>query len=197
MFATVFAFTSPAFYPALWSAVGVAVVILVVALVQRRSVQQTIGGFFGIALTAGIVIITGRARDFFLVGLWRNAFWLTALHGLADRPVAAHRAVPRAVHRRGPAVAQGPRAAARLHVVHCRCGCAVFGIRLGVQLPLFRGDEVVALGFAQVLLGLPLFLLACLATYLILRRVPITLRSAPDESDDEEQRRTRRRITPG
>ena len=68
-----------------------AVLILIVALVQKRSVQQTISGFIGVALTAGIVLLTGRARDFFLVGLYRNAFWLAAhaITGLVRWPLIA------------------------------------------------------------------------------------------------------------
>ena len=51
VFATVFAFTNPNYTIALACALGVAVVILIVALVQKRSVQQTISGFIGVALT--------------------------------------------------------------------------------------------------------------------------------------------------
>lgn len=185
VFAAVFAFTNPAFYPALWSAVGTAVLILVVALVQRRSVQQTISGFLGIALTAGIVIVTGRARDFFLVGLWRNAFWLAA------HTISLIVRWPLIGLFLGPFTGEGLQwrkdpARLRAYMWCTVVWILVFGIRLGVQLPLFRGDEVVALGFAQVILGLPLFLAACGANYLILRRVPIRLLSVPKDSDDDE-----------
>lgn len=184
VFAAVFAFTNPAFYPALWSAVATAVLILVVALVQRRSIQQTISGFLGIALTAGIVIITGRARDFFLVGLWRNAFWLAAhtISLLVRWPLIGLFL--------GPFTGEGVQwrkdpARLRAYMWCTVVWILVFGIRLGVQVPLFRGDEVVALGFAQVLLGLPLFLVACAANYFILARVPIRLKSVAKDSDDE------------
>ncbi len=183
VFATVFAFTNPNYTIALACALGVAVVILIVALVQKRSVQQTISGFIGVALTAGIVLLTGRARDFFLVGLYRNAFWLAAhaITGLVRWPLIALFL--------GPFTGEGVqwrKDPARLRAYQW-CGLvwiAVFAIRLGVQLPLFRKDEVVALGLVGIVLGLPLFLAACAATYLILRRVPITLRSSTDETDD-------------
>jgi hypothetical protein len=51
---------------------------------------------------------------------------------------------------------------------------------------LFRDDDVVALGFVGVVLGLPLFLAACLANYLILRRVPA---ATPVATEDEGETR--------
>ena len=185
VFATVFAFTNPRFDIALTSALAVAVIILIVALVQKRSVQQTISGFIGVALTAGIVLITGRARDFFLVGLYRNGFWLAAhlLTGLVRWPLIGLFL--------GPFTGEGVqwrKDPKRLRAYQW-CGLvwvSVFAIRLAVQLPLFKRDEVVALGLVGILLGLPLFLAACGLTYLILRAVPITLRSSPDESSDPE-----------
>jgi hypothetical protein len=196
VFATIFAFTSPSFYPALWTAVGVAVAILILALVQRRSVQQTLAGFIGIALTAGIVLITGRARDFFLVGLYRNAVWLAAhaISGLVGWPLIGLFL--------GPFTGEGVqwrKDPARFRAYQW-CGLvwvAVFAIRLGVQLPLFRGDHVVALGFAQIVLGLPLFLAACFANFLILRRVPITLRSEPEPEDGQDHTPHPPPISPG
>jgi len=184
VFAVVFAFTNPAYYLALWSAVATAVLILVVALVQRRSVQQTLSGFLGIALTAGIVIITGRPRYFFLLGLWRNAFWL------AGHTISLLVRWPLIALFLGPFTGEGVQwrkdpARLRAYLWCTVVWILVFGIRLGVQFELFSDDKVVALGFAQVILGIPLFLAACGATYLILRRVPIRLKSVSKDSDDE------------
>jgi hypothetical protein len=185
VFAVVFAFTSRSIAPALWAAIASAVVILVVALVQRRSVQQTISGFIGILFAAGIVLITGRARDFFLVSLWRNGLWLVA-HGISL--LVRWPLVGLVV---GPFTGEGlswRKDPARLRA-YMWCGVVwigVFGIRLAVQLPLFRDDEVVALGVVGVVLGLPLFLLACLANYLILRRVPTSVRDDSADADSGE-----------
>jgi hypothetical protein len=61
----------------------------------------------------------------------------------------------------------------------------VFGIRLAVQVPLFRDDQVVALGFVGILLGLPLFLLACALNVVILVRVPLAKRDSDGDEDAE------------
>jgi hypothetical protein len=186
VFAVVFAFTSDGIGPALWAAVASALVILIVAVAQRRSVQQTISGFIGILFAAGIVLITGQARDFFLVGIWRNALWFGAhaisllirwpLIGLLLGPFTGE----------GTAWRRDPR---RLRA-YMWCSVVwlfVFGIRLAVQVPLFRDDEVVALGVVGVFLGLPLFLIACAINFVILVRVPLAKRDdAASDGDDAE-----------
>lgn len=194
-FGTVFAFTRPDYRTPLIVAVAIAVAILVVALVQRRSVQQTISGFIGIALTAGIVLVTGRARDFFLVGLYRNAFWLAAhtVTGAVRWPLIGLLL--------GPFTGEGVQWRKRRERLRAYQWCgvvwiAVFAIRLAVQLPLFRGDQVVALGLVGIVLGLPLFLAACLANYLILRRVPM-VRSPQETSTDATVQRQPPPVTPG
>jgi hypothetical protein len=192
VFAVVFAFTSDGIGPALWSAVATALVILIIAVAQRRSVQQTISGFIGILFAAGIVLITGQARDFFLVGIWRNGIWLVAhaVSILVRWPLVGLIV--------GPFVGEGMawrHDKARLRA-YIWCGVVwmgVFGIRLAIQLPLFQEDRVVALGTLGVVLGLPLFLAACGLNYLILRRVPPAI---PVEGDDHPRGGTPP-LTPG
>jgi hypothetical protein len=180
VFATVFAVAGGALAPALWAACITAVVILVVALVQRRSIQQTLAGFIGILFSAAIVLFTGRARDFFLFGIWRNAIWLAAhvISGAIRWPLIGLIL--------GPFTGEGlawrkDRARLRAYLWCTLVWIGVFGLRLAVQLPLFRGDEVVALGWVGVFLGVPLFLLACAANYLILARVPLAVAPADAE----------------
>ena len=51
----------------------------------------------------------------------------------------------------------------------------MFVLRTAVQLPLYLNDQVVTLGVAKIAMGWPLFALAGLASWLILRRVPPTV----------------------
>jgi hypothetical protein len=195
-FAAVYALNNDTIYPALWTAVATGALILVVAVAQRRSVQQTVSGFIGIAFAAGIVLITGQARDFFLVSLWRNALWFGAhaisllirwpLIGLLLGPFTGE----------GTAWRRDPR---RLRA-YMWCSVVwlfVFGIRLGVQVPLFRDDEVVALGLVGIFLGLPLFLLACAINVVILVRVPLAKRDDAKADDDEAEPPHPPMVTPG
>ncbi|MBU9762315.1 DUF3159 domain-containing protein [Mycobacterium sp. TNTM28] len=56
--------------PATAAAVGVAAVILVWQLVRRESTRPALWGFAGVALCAGVALVTGQAKDFYLPGIW-------------------------------------------------------------------------------------------------------------------------------
>src|SRR5204863_5747336 len=55
----------------------------------------------------------------------------------------------------------------------------VFATRVAIQVPLYLHDHVVSLGVSTLLLGWPLFALAALLSWLVLRRVPPAL-AVPD-----------------
>jgi hypothetical protein len=57
----------------IWAAVGAAVLVFGLRLVRRQSVQQGISGLFAVAVAVAIAWRTGEARDFFTLGLIRNA----------------------------------------------------------------------------------------------------------------------------
>jgi Protein of unknown function (DUF3159) len=57
----------------IWSALGAAVFVFGLRLVRRESVQQAVSGLFGVAIAVAIAAASGRARDFFVPGLIRNA----------------------------------------------------------------------------------------------------------------------------
>ena len=57
----------------IWAAVGAAVLIFLVRLVRRESVQQAFSGLFAVAIAVAIAAKTGEARDFFVLGIIRNA----------------------------------------------------------------------------------------------------------------------------
>nr|WP_234794233.1 DUF3159 domain-containing protein [Mycolicibacterium flavescens] len=68
----VFAATSTAFglLPATGAAVGVAALILGWQLLQKESTRPALFGFAGVAACAAVALITGRAKDFYLPGIW-------------------------------------------------------------------------------------------------------------------------------
>jgi hypothetical protein len=55
------------------SALGAAVLVFGLRLARRESVQQAVSGLFGVAIAVAIAAVSGRARDFFVPGLIRNA----------------------------------------------------------------------------------------------------------------------------
>jgi hypothetical protein len=57
----------------IWAAVGAAVLVFLLRLVRRESLQQAISGLFAVAVAVVIAARTGQARDFFVLGIIRNA----------------------------------------------------------------------------------------------------------------------------
>ena len=56
----------------IWAALGVALLIFVVRLVRRESIQQAVSGLLGVGIAVAIAAASGQARDFFVLGILRN-----------------------------------------------------------------------------------------------------------------------------
>jgi len=57
----------------IWAALGTALVVFVLRLVRRESVQQAVSGLLGVGIAVAIAAASGQARDFFVIGILRNA----------------------------------------------------------------------------------------------------------------------------
>jgi hypothetical protein len=57
----------------IWAALGAAVLIFLLRLVRRESVQQAMSGLFAVGIAVAIAAASGQARDFFVFGILRNA----------------------------------------------------------------------------------------------------------------------------
>jgi hypothetical protein len=73
----------------IWAAVAAAVLVFLLRLVRRESIQQAISGLFAVAVAVVIAARTGEARDFFVLGIIRNAAIGVVLLGsiLVRRPL--------------------------------------------------------------------------------------------------------------
>jgi len=171
--------------PAVGAAVGVAVLLTVVRLVQRQSVLQAVSGLFGVLIGAAIAYLTGQAINFFAWGIAKNALYLLAfLISIAVRwplvGVFLGFVLQEGTHwRKVPA-------RRRVYMLASWVWVGMFALRLAVQIPLFLRERVTDLGVASVPLGTPLFALVMLATWAILRRVPPARppEREPDQPDD-------------
>ena len=63
----------------IWAAAVAAVLVFLLRLVRRESVQQAVSGLFAVAVAVAIAFYTGQARDFFVFGILRNAAIALAL----------------------------------------------------------------------------------------------------------------------
>ncbi|MCV2488077.1 DUF3159 domain-containing protein [Geodermatophilus sp. YIM 151500] len=59
--------------PGIWAAVAAAVLVFVLRLVRRQSIQQAVSGLFGVAIAVAIAAYSGQARDYFVLGIVRNS----------------------------------------------------------------------------------------------------------------------------
>jgi hypothetical protein len=57
----------------IWAAVAAALLVFLLRLVRRESVQQAVSGLFAVGIAVALAAATGQARDFFVPGLIRNA----------------------------------------------------------------------------------------------------------------------------
>lgn len=153
---------------ALWVAGGLAAVAAVARLVRRESLQFVVGGAVGVALSAWFVSRSGKAADFFLPDMLKNAayfavYFVSVLvrYPLIGVLLGAVEGEPlkwiRDADRRRTATT-----ATMLWVL-------MFGIRIGIMFPLYWANELAALGVAKIALGYPLFVLVVWLTYRLVR----------------------------
>jgi hypothetical protein len=57
----------------IWAALAVALLVFVLRLVRRESVQQAVSGLFAVGVAVAIAAYSGQARNFFAFGIVRNA----------------------------------------------------------------------------------------------------------------------------
>jgi hypothetical protein len=179
-FVAVYAFAGRRLAPALWAAVGVTLALLVLRVMRKEPVRQALSGVFVVGISAVIAVVTGRATNFFAVGIVIQIVYAIAyLVSLVLRWPLVGVIV-------GPLLGEGmawrqdpPRRRAYWWCSLIWLG--VFVLRTAVQLPLYLNDKALELGVAKIAMGWPLFALAGLASWLILRRVPLATASLDSE----------------
>jgi len=158
---------------ALYSAVALSVVLTLLRLLKRETVQHAFSGLIGVGICALISKRTGNAADFYLPGLWINAGYglLYAITNLVKWPILGVMLGPilgeNLLWRKDPARLNAYIKAGWLWV-------AMFAARLIVQYPLYESGNINALGTARLLMGYPLFILTAWGTWQILRKTPTT-----------------------
>lgn len=158
--------------PSLWSAVAVAAVMTVVRLVQRDKLQHALSGLVGIAVCVVFAKYTGQARNFYLPGVLLNVgeavlFTVSALVrwpvvGVVIGPVTGEMMAWREEPER-----------LRAFTISTWLLAAMFTLRVIVEIPLYLGNQITALGAAKVVLGYPLYLAVVFVCWRIIRKAPL------------------------
>ena len=158
---------------ALYAAVALSIVLTLLRLLKRETIQHAFSGLIGVGICALISKRTGNAADFYLPGLWINAGYglLYAITNLVKWPILGVMLGPilgeNLLWRKDPARLNAYIKAGWLWV-------AMFAARLLVQYPLYKSGNINILGTARLLMGYPLFILTAWGTWQILRKTPTT-----------------------
>lgn len=152
-------------------ALALSLVLTLLRLVKRETIQHAISGVIGVAVCAWLANRSGKAEDFYLPGLWTNAIYGAAyLVSIIVRWPVIGLVI-------GPLLEENLRwrkdpARTRVYIKATWLWVAMFAIRLIVQYPLYLSGNVNALGTARFIMGYPLFIATAWLTWIVIKSGP-------------------------
>jgi hypothetical protein len=156
-------------YPALAAAVGVAIILAVIRLVQRQSVKFVIQAVIPTAIAALVATRTGRAEDIFLPGiLYNGGLAVVSMITIAIRWPLVGFIIGAALG--DPTGWAKDRGLVRMTSKLTAVLAVPYIARFVIQLPLYFAGQVVLLGIAKVALGWPLLIAALFVMGLMLSK---------------------------
>jgi hypothetical protein len=172
-----------ALMPAIYAALGSAVLIAAVRLVRRERLQPAISGLFGVAIAAFIAYRTGSAKGFFAFGIVLDLLYGGVfLASIAARwPLAG--VLWSALNGHGMAWRRDKKAR-RYYDIATLAWVVIFAARFVVKAWLYTENAVGWLAFAKIAMGWPLAALAALVTVWAVRKAD--RRTKELRGDDEE-----------
>lgn len=183
VFLVSFILTSDIWVSAIW-AVGLAAVASLIRLVQRQPLTQALAGFIGVAVSAIVALTQDDARGYYVIG-----FYVSAAYGLAFAiSMIVKWPVMGLIYGwiRGEGVTwQKALVRRRKYQIATLLMVLVFGSRLIVQLPMYWADDVVALGTARLVMGVPLYALVLWFGWLLSK--PKAVASKPKDTTADGQ----------
>ncbi|MBW4722510.1 DUF3159 domain-containing protein [Saccharothrix obliqua] len=186
--------------PAIWGALGSAVVIGIVLAVRKGSIQPAISAVMGVGVAAFIAYRTGDAKGFFLFGIWQSLVYAGGfvLSILVRWPLAG--VIWNMLNGQGTAWRKN-RASVRDYDIATLVWALVFASRFVVQRWLYDEASVGWLATAKLAMGYPLMAVALVATVWAVRRSDRRLKAEQAEAEAadkaaEERLRTRYDGTP-
>lgn len=139
-------------------------------VLEGRTVAGVLRGLAGLVVAVAVALWTGRARDFFLPGMYVDAFYAVALAAsvLVGHPAVGH---AYALLFRLDRSWRADRGLRRVMAAATWGWALVYAVRTAVQLVLYRLDETELLALAKLALGWPLTAVAVVLTLRAARRV--------------------------
>ncbi|MCF8548417.1 MAG: DUF3159 domain-containing protein [Pontimonas sp.] len=158
-----------ALVPSVTAPIVLSLGLIAARLLQKTALMPAVAGLVGIGASAGIALWSGRAEDNFLLGFGANALWLGALvmSLLVRRPLLGYLAGSLA----GDPTWREKPGTRHIGTVATWLWCALFALRLVVQVPLYLSASIGALAAAKLIMGLPLYAAWLWVTWLLYRAV--------------------------
>jgi len=164
--------------PALIAPLVLGLLFVGLRAITRQTTTPAIGGLVGTGLSVALALFSGKASDFFLVGLYTNAGYgaallISVLIGWPLIGLAVGFLMGDGVNWRADPSKR------RVLTILTLCWAGLFLGRLAVQLPLYLADNVELLATTKLLMGLPLYAPLLVVSWLMVRSV--YRNSAPTE----------------
>ena len=153
---------------ALIASLALGAVLLVIRLIERKSLTQVFSGFLGLSISVFLTWRTKDASNFFLTGIVTNAIYgfFLLISVLIRKPLIGYLVGSLVGDTTGwlkhPLLVRAYTTVTWLWV-------GVFGLRLLVQIPLYLNDSIALLGSVKIFMGWPLYLFAVWLTYQIVQ----------------------------
>lgn len=155
---------------ALGVSVALAVVFTVLRVIGKTPVLQAVAGLIGVVVSAALALWTGRGEDNFVLGLITNAVYATAL--LVSMLVRWPLIGLAVGYLMGDGLAwRGNKRRFQAMQLLTACWFGLFAARLLVQLPLYFSSNVEGLAITKLLMGVPLYAILLLVSWLIVKAV--------------------------
>ncbi len=157
----------------LFISIATAALLFIWRLVKRDTLVHSISGFIGIAFCGWFAWKTGAAKDYYAPSLWKNSGFasLYLISNLAKWPIIGVMLGPilgeNMKWRKDPKRLAAYQKATWIWF-------ALFAVRIAIQYPLYKTNQINALGIANIFLGFPLYLATLWGTWLVIKSVPIT-----------------------
>ena len=156
-------------YPAIGAAVGIALVLVVVRLLQGQSIKYVAQAVIPTAIAVLVATRTGRAQDVFLPGiLYNGALAVLSIASVIIRKPLVGFIIGAAVG--DPTGWTKDRGLMTMTSKLTLVLAVPYVTRFVIQMPLFLAEQVVLLGVAKVVLGWPLLIAALTVMGLMLSK---------------------------
>jgi len=154
--------------PSVLIPVAIAVIFVIARVIAKSPYASALAGVLGIALSAGLALVTGRAEDNFILGFVINAVFLVALLiSIAVRwPLIG--VVASLITSEGTTW-RADTAKFRVALIATLLWSGLFALRLGVELPLYFASNAEGLAGVKLVLGVPLYAAMLWVTWLLVR----------------------------